>query len=130
MVLDSSALLAILLREPGYERLLEALDAAETVSVGAPTLAEAKIVLGARAGFEKTFLLDELLRQMEAEVLPFGREHADEAVRAYRRFGKGRHPAGLNFGDAMSYAMAQPSGEPLLFVGDVFSRTDVQPALS
>jgi len=130
MVLDRSALLAILFREPDCERLLEALDAAETVSVGAPTLAEAKIVLGARAGFEKTFLLDELLRQMEAEVLPFGREHADEAVRAYRRFGKGRHPAGLNFGDAMSYTMAQLCGEPPLFVGDDFSRTDVQPALS
>ena len=130
MVLDSSAFLAILFREPGYERLLEALDAAETVSVGAPTLAEAKIVLGARAGFDKTFLLDELLRQMEAEVVSFGREHTDEAVRAYRRFGKGRQPAGLNFGDAMSYAMAKLSGEPLLFVGDDFSRTDVQPALS
>lgn len=130
MMLDSSALLAMLLREPGYERLLEALDAAEAVSVGAPTLAEAKIVLGARVGFERAFLLDELLRQMDAEVVPFGREHADEAVRAYRRFGKGRHPAALNFGDAMSYAMAKLSGEPLLYVGDDFSRTDVQPALS
>lgn len=130
MVLDSSALLAILFREPEHERLLEALDAAEAIYVGAPTLAEAKIVLGARVGFDRSFLLDELLRQMDAEVVPFGREHADEAVRAYRRFGKGRHPADLNFGDAMSYALARLSGEPLLYVGDDFSRTDVQPALS
>jgi len=130
MVLDSSALLAILFREPGYERLLEALDAAESISISAPTLAEAKIVLGARVGFEKASLLDELLRQMEAEVVPFGREHADEAVRAYRRYGKGRHLAGLNFGDTMSYAVARLSGEPLLYVGGDFSQTDVQPALS
>jgi len=129
MVLDSSALLAILFREPEYKRLLEALDTAESISVSAPTLAEAKIVLGARVGFEKVFLLDELLRQMEAEVVPFGREHADEAVRAYRRYGKGRHPAALNFGDAMSYAAAKLAAEPLLFVGEDFARTDVQPAL-
>ncbi|WP_457638519.1 type II toxin-antitoxin system VapC family toxin [Oceanithermus sp.] len=130
MVLDASALLAILFREPDYERLLEALDRAETVFVGAPTLAEAKVVLGARVGFERTFLLDELLRQMEAEVVPFGREHADEAARAYRRYGKGRHRAALNFGDVMSYAVAKLTGEPLLFVKDDFSKTDVQPALS
>lgn len=130
MVVDASALLAVLFREPGHERLLDALDEAETVAVAAPTLAEAKIVLGARLGFDKAFLLDELLRRMGAEVVPFGREHADEAVRAYRRYGKGRHPAALNFGDAMSYAAARVAGVPLLYVGDDFSRTDVQAALS
>ncbi len=130
MLIDASALLAVLFREPGYERLLEALDEADAVAVGAPTLAEAKIVLGARLGFEKAFLLDELLRRMDAEVLPFNRHHADEAVRAYRRFGKGRHPAALNFGDAMSYAVAKLAGKPLLFVGEDFTKTDVQAALS
>ena len=130
MLIDASALLSILFREPDYERLLEALDKADSVAVGAPTLAEAKIVLGARLGFEKVFLLDELLRRMDAEVVPFGREHADEAVRAYRRFGKGRHPAALDFGDAMSYAAAKLAGKPLLFAGSDFSETDVQAALS
>ncbi len=128
MVLDSSAIVAIHLREPGHERLIDRIDAAEVVVVGVPTLLETTMVLTARLGQDARPMLFAFLRRLDAEVVPFNQEHLDAAATAFIRFGRGRHPAALNFGDCMSYAVASVAGMPLLFTGEDFSRTDVVPA--
>jgi len=125
MVLDSSAIIAIHLKEPGYDRLIEAIDKAEIVVVGVPTLLETAMVLSTRLGRDARPLLFAFLRRVEAEVVAFNQEHLDAAVTAFLRFGRGRHPAGLNFGDSMSYAVAAAAGMPLLFTGEDFARTDI-----
>jgi ribonuclease VapC len=125
MVLDSSAIVAIHLREPGHERLIERIDAAEVVVVGVPTLLETVMVLTARLGQDARPMLAAFLRRLEAEVIPFNEEHLDAAAGAFMRFGRGRHPAALNFGDCMSYAVASVAGMPLLFTGEDFGRTDI-----
>jgi len=125
MVLDSSAIVAIHLREPGYESLMEAITRAEVIVVGAPTLLETVMVLTTRLGQDARPMLLNFLRQVEAEVVPFRQQHSDAATGAFLRFGRGRHPAGLNFGDCMSYAMASVAGMPLLFTGEDFARTDI-----
>jgi ribonuclease VapC len=128
MVLDSSAIVAIHLQEPGYERLIEAIDKAEVVVVGVPTLLETAMVLTTRLGQDARPLLFAFLRRLEAEVVAFNQEHLDAATAAFLRFGRGRHPAGLNFGDCMSYAIAAVVGMPLLFTGEDFTRTDIAQA--
>ena len=129
MVLDSSAIVAIHLREPGHERLIDRIDAAEVVVVGVPTLLETAMVLTARLGQDARPMVFAFLRRLEAEVVPFNQEHLDAAITAFIRFGRGRHPAALNFGDCMSYAVASVAGMPLLFTGEDFSRTDIAQAL-
>src|ERR1035437_9015833 len=111
MVLDSSAIVAIHLRESGHERLMARIDAAEVVVVGVPTLLESAMVLTARLGHDARPMLFAFLRRLEAEVVPFNQEHLDAAVTAFIRFGRGRHPAALNFGDCMSYAVASVGGD-------------------
>ncbi len=128
MVLDSSAIVAIHLREPGHERLIERIDAAEVVVVGVPTLLESAMVLTARLGQDARPMLFAFLRRLEAEVVPFNEEHLDAAATAFIRFGRARHPAALNFGDCMSYAVASVAGMPLLFAGEDFKRTDIAQA--
>ena len=128
MVLDSSALVAIILQEPNHDELLAKIKAAPGVAIGAPTLLETLIVLTARLRREPTLALKELLHASEAEVIPFTEDHGRSALKAYLRFGKGRHPAALNFGDCLSYATAFVARQPLLFVGDDFSRTDIAQA--
>jgi ribonuclease VapC len=128
MVLDSSAIVAIHLREPGCERLINRIDVAEVVVVGVPTLLESVMVLTARLGHDARPMLFAFLRRLEAEVVPFNQEHLDAAAMAFLRFGRGRHPAALNFGDCMSYAVASVAGMPLLFTGEDFRRTDIAPA--
>ena len=128
MVLDSSAIVAIHLREPGHERLIESIDAAEVVVVGVPTLLEAAMVLTSRLGQDARPVVFAFLRRLEAEVVPFNEEHLDAAITAFLRFGRGRHPAALNFGDCMSYAVASVAGMPLLFTGEDFRRTDIAQA--
>jgi ribonuclease VapC len=125
MVLDSSAIAAILLREPGCEMLIERIGAAEVVVVGVPTVLETSMVLSARLGQDARPMIFAFLRRLDAEVAPFNEEHLDAAVTAFIRFGRGRHPAALNFGDCMSYAVASVAGLPLLFTGEDFSRTDI-----
>ena len=127
MVLDSSAIVAIHLREPGHERLIDRIDAAEVV-VGVPTMLEAAMVLTARLGHDARPMLFAFLRRLDTEVVPFNEEHLDAAATAFIRFGRGRHPAALNFGDCMSYAVASVAGMPLLFTGEDFRRTDIAPA--
>jgi ribonuclease VapC len=125
VILDSSAIVAIVLREPGFETLVAKLARAEALAVGAPTLAEAGIVLTARLGRDARGLLHGLLREWDAVGVAFGEEHWREAVAAYARFGRGRHPAQLNFGDCMAYAVAALAGEPLLCTGRDFPKTDL-----
>jgi ribonuclease VapC len=121
MVLDSSVLLHILFREPGYLEVSRSLDNAPRLLVGAPTLVEAVMVLVRREGEAKVLVLEDLLRRLRVEVVPFGEEHYREALSALRLYGKGRHPAALNFGDCLSYAVAKVSGLPLAYVGDDFA---------
>ena len=128
MVLDSSAVVAIVLKEAGYQDLLAKMEAAPGVAIGAPTLVEILIVLTARLHGKALLVLKELLLAAEAEVIPFSDDHSWVALRAHLRFGKGRHPAALNFGDCLSYATASIARQPLFFVGDDFSRTDIQAA--
>lgn len=126
MILDSSAIIAILLREPGHEALVDQLGGAESPAVGAPTLAETGIVLTARQGERGRSLLERFLDESACEVVEFGAAHYGTAIDAFGRYGKGRHPAALNFGDCLTYAVAKLSGEPLLAIGDDFPQTDLE----
>jgi len=125
LVLDTSAVLALLQGEKEADRILAALADAEVRRVSAATVVEAGIVLQARYGDHGERELDLFLERAEVEVIPFSEEHATVARQAFRRFGKGRHPAALNFGDCFVYALAVVLDHPLLFVGTDFSATDV-----
>jgi ribonuclease VapC len=125
VILDSSAIVGIVLREPGFEVLVRKLTRAEAVAVGAPTLTEAGIVLTARLGRDARGLLQGLLREWNAATVVFGEEHWREAETAYSRFGRGRHEAQLNFGDCMAYAVAKLADDSLLCTGGDFPKTDL-----
>jgi len=125
MVLDTSALLVLLLDEPEAEAYRAVLEEDETRLVSAATLLEAGIAVEARKGEAGGRELDLLIHRAEIEVVAVDAEQVAEARRRYRRYGRGRHAAGLNFGDVFAYALARTSGEPLLFKGDDFSKTDV-----
>ena len=127
MIVDSSAIVAIAFGEPDQQRLLRALAAASRVRVAAPTWLETSIVL-ARLADRAAPILDGISRQFDFEIIPFDAEHAGVALAAWRQFGRGQHPAALNFGDCISYAAARIADEPLLFVGDDFGRTDITAA--
>jgi len=126
MIVDTSALIAVFFREPGFEDILAKLASADTLAAGTPALSETAIVLTARLGKDAGGLLDRFLREFGIEPIPFGDEHWRAAHDAYQRFGKGRHRARLNFGDCLSYATAALAREPLLCVGDDFGKTDLQ----
>lgn len=126
MILDSSAVIAILLREPGHEGLLAAIEAADRVSIGAPTLLESAMVVSSRLGPGARDLATMMVREGGITVVPFQEDHGIVALDAFLRFGKGRHRANLNFGDCMAYAVAVLADEPLLFVGNDFRHTDVR----
>ena len=124
MILDSSAVVAVVLREPDHERILDRLQSATRVSIGAATLLEAGIVLSSRLGEDARGRLARLLHEGAIDVLPVTDAHYAVAMDAWLRFGKGRHPAALNYGDCLAYAMAVVANEPLLCVGDDFPKTD------
>jgi ribonuclease VapC len=128
MILDSSALVAVARREPGYDAIVDKLLAAGIAAIGTPTLAETGIVLRRRIGDAADGLLERMLDEFGIQEIPFGEIHWREAVDAHRRYGKGVHPANLNFGDCMTYATAKLAGAPLLYVGDDFSHTDIEAA--
>ena len=128
MVVDSSALLAILQDEPERRTFNEALEAADSRRLSAANFVEVSIVIEARLGADGQRDLDLFLERAAIEIVDLDVEQAREARRAFSRFGKGRHPAGLNFGDCFAYALAATLGEPLLFKGDDFSKTDVIPS--
>lgn len=124
IAVDASALVAIVLGEQDAEALLEALQS-DVALVGAPSLLEAAIVVEARQGPDATRDLDLLVEGAVDEVVPFSAAHARSALAAWRRFGKGRHGAALNFGDCLAYAIAEQAAVPLLFKGEDFSKTDI-----
>lgn len=128
MVVDSSALLAILLREPEAEAFARLVAATPRPLISSFSVLETSVVLLQRKGDDGPRLLDALLHAIRAEVVSLNADQADAARDAYLRFGKGRHPAGLNPGDCCSYALARTSGLPLLFKGRDFARTDVAAA--
>lgn len=129
MIVDSSAVVAILFQEPGYEVLLDRVAAPGSVSIGAPTLAETGLVLTARLGVTGQTLLARFIAERKLTVLPFEAKHWPVAANAFLRFGKGRHPAALNFGDCLTYAVASLAGEALLCVGRDFPKTDLALAI-
>jgi len=127
MVVDTSVLLAILQDEPERRRFNEALESADSSLMSVASFVETSIVIESRYGAEGLRDLDLLVERAGLELVPVDVEQARAARAAYSRFGKGRHPAALNFGDCFSYALARVLGEPLLFKGGDFSHTDLQP---
>lgn len=125
MVVDTSAVLALLLDEPEAETFRVAIEDDDTRLVSAATLLETALVIEARKGEAGGRELDLLVHKAAMAVVALDEEQVSEARRAWRRFGRGRHAAALNFGDLFAYALARTSGEPLLFKGDDFARTDV-----
>jgi ribonuclease VapC len=125
MIIDSSAVLAVIGKEPGHERIVHELAASQETRMGAPTQLETGIVLTARLGPRGKTILARFLQENAIQIVAFDEDHAAVALDAYSRFGKGRHPAALNFGDCCTYATASVSGEPLLCVGDDFRQTDL-----
>lgn len=125
MVIDTSAIIAILTNEPMAERLVAAIDGDHVRLVSAASVVEASLVVLGRYGEAGDPQLDRLLRGIAAEVVPVDEEQVTLARDAALRFGRTRHAAALNFGDCFSYALSAARGEPLLFVGDDFAKTDV-----
>ena len=128
MVIDTSALVAIALDEPEAPEFERRIADASVRLISAATLLEAAMVIETRLGEAGGGELDLWLHKAGVEIVAVDAELADQARRAWRRFGKGRHPAGLNFGDCFSYALAALTREPLLFKGRDFSKTDVRAA--
>ncbi|WP_420238817.1 type II toxin-antitoxin system VapC family toxin [Telmatobacter bradus] len=125
MIVDASAIVAILLEEPEGHRLIEAIFDAAPASMSSASQLEVSMVLLSRKGESALEKLDALLLRLQVQIVPFTELQARLAREAFRRYGKGRHPAGLNFGDCISYALARETAEELLFKGTDFSQTDV-----
>lgn len=125
VVVDPSAAIAILVGEPAGADLIEALDGDGPRLLSAGSLVELGIVLESRFGPVGLGIVERFLRDAEIEVVPVDRFQADAAVGAWRRFGRGRHPAGLNLGDCFTYALAEGAGLPVLCTGEDFAHTDL-----
>lgn len=129
IVVDTSALFAILANEPERATFVETIVAADRCFVSAGTRVETGMVISSRFGPAGQHYLSAFLSRAGIETNPVDAEQAETAITAFRRFGKGRHPAGLNFGDCFSYALAHTLDAPLLFKGDDFSETDITRAV-
>jgi ribonuclease VapC len=129
VIVETSAVVAVVLGEPDAERFVDALTGPALRLISAANVVEAGIVVEARQGPDAARDLALLLETSAVVVEPVDAEQARLAVDAWRRFGKGRHPAGLNLGDCFAYALARYRGEPLLFKGDDFAQTDVASVL-
>jgi ribonuclease VapC len=128
MIIDTSALVAILYREPEAEAFVKLVHAAETSRISVANYVELSMVIEHQLGPEGMRQAEAFFRRAGIIIEPVSVEHGDLARQAFLDFGKGRHHAGLNFGDCFAYALAKASGEPLLFKGDDFSQTDIQAA--
>ncbi|MBO0840063.1 MAG: type II toxin-antitoxin system VapC family toxin [Sciscionella sp.] len=126
VILDTSAIISVLKKEIGYEKVRHQLALAASVRIGAPTLVETTMVAISRIGVHGKLLLRQFVSEQGVAVIEFTESHADRARQAFERFGKGRHPAGLNMGDCFSYATASIAREPLLCVGNDFAQTDLE----
>jgi ribonuclease VapC len=126
VIVDSSALVALVLAEPGWEDVARKLERARMAGIGAPTLLETNIVLSHTLRSDARARIARLLQEAGITVLPFGEANWRAAADAWWRFGKGRHRAALNYGDCLSHATASLAAQPLLFVGDDFAHTDLK----
>jgi ribonuclease VapC len=129
MILDTSALMAVLLQEPEAPRFAKAIAEADPVRLSVASYLEASIVIDRYGDAVRRAMLDRFLVEFSVQLEPVTVEQARLARLAFRAFGKGVHPAGLNFGDCFTYALATAFNEPLLFKGDDFSKTDLVPAI-
>ena len=125
MILDSSAVVTIFLKEPGHETVRRKMVEAQVIGIGAATLVETAIVLSARLNRDMRGSLARFIEENQVITIPFTEGHYGIAVTAWLKYGKGRHPAALNFGDCMSFAVARAADMPLLCVGDDFPQTDL-----
>jgi ribonuclease VapC len=125
VVIDPSALLAIVYAEPEEETFLDLIDQSENCLLSSPSYVEISIVVGTRHGEQGIENLNRLLNELSIVIVPFSLEQARLATEAFLKFGKGRHPAKLNMGDCFSYALAKAMNQPLLFKGNDFIQTDI-----
>ena len=130
IVLDTSALIALLLKEPDAELIASALVSATAIRMAAPNWLEVAMVAMARRGIDGYQQLKQILERLQVEVVASDRANAEIAFQARIQYGKGRHPAGLNYGDCFAYALAKQRGEALLYKGNDFSKTDIQSVLT
>jgi ribonuclease VapC len=131
MVIDSSALIALLLDEPESTNFVTSIAASTTRLTSASSYLETAIVMLNRSGPDAPEKVDRLLADLSIDIFPFTQDQAVLAIAAYGRYGRGgSHPAGLNFGDCFTYALATLTGEPVLFKGSDFSRTDLVSAVA
>jgi ribonuclease VapC len=128
IAIDTSAWIAIRFEEPGHELLVETVVNAAAVLVSTPTVLETAIILRRKYPVDPRLSLARDLKSFGIQIVPLNEDHSDVAIQAFLRYGKGRHPAGLNFGDCLSYAVASLAGIPLLYVGNDFSKTDIEAA--
>lgn len=128
MVVDTSAIATILFEERESELMIRAIESAPLRSLSAVSVVEATLVVEGRKGPDAEGAIEGFIEEAEIEVVPVAVAHARLACEASRRYGKGSHPAGLNLGDCLAYALAEATGEPLLFKGDDFARTDLASA--
>ena len=129
MIVDASALLAIVLSEAECERFELTILQTEKVLLPAPTWLEACMVLDRRRDGALSAVLDKVIAEFRIEIIAVTPDHMRHARDAWARYGRGKHPAGLNFGDCIVYGVAKATARPLLFKGDDFTRTDIEPAL-
>jgi ribonuclease VapC len=129
IAVDTSAIIAIVFNEPEREPFKEAILRSSTAAISTVSVVEAKMVVHARRGERAVLLVDDLLRLPMFEIMPPSAIEMEAAYRAFIMFGKGSHPASLNFGDVFSYALAKVRNLPLLYKGDDFGRTDIRTAL-
>jgi ribonuclease VapC len=127
MIIDTSAIIAILAGEPDAAHFAQMIEVDPTPRIGAPALLEASLALTRWFGDGAEAVLDAFVRESAAEIVAFDLPQLRAAQSAYLQYGKGRHPAGLNFGDCMNYALAQVCDEELLFKGQDFTQTDIRP---
>lgn len=132
MIIDSSATIAMLLEEPGYEQIFKLLITTDRPKrMASPNYIEASVVADGKRDPAVSRIFDDIIDDLAIEIVPFTAEHARIAREAYRDYGKGSgHSAKLNFGDCMAYALARAEREPLLFVGNDFIHTDIESALT
>jgi ribonuclease VapC len=128
VILDASPVVSVLLRESGHQDLERKMREAEVLAIGAPTLLETEMVIAGARGEAGRVAVSRFRASLDVVVVPFGTRHEEVAIEAFSRFGKGRHPAGLNYGDCMAYATARVADEPLLYIGNDFAQTDIEPA--
>jgi ribonuclease VapC len=130
VIVDSSAILAILLQEPAFEVFASVVAQASICAISAGTFVEVSVVIEARGGDRAVREWDDFIRETRTVIEPVTERQAYIARQAYSLYGKGRRAAGLNFGDCFSYALAKALDEPLLFKGDGFRKTDIMPAIA